>query len=89
MSAKLSEELRQAISKQPGQPLQLEDPVTYDRYVLVRVEVYEQLQRAMDYDATEPDPRAFYPAFAEAVKNDLDAPGMERHDEDARPPKQP
>jgi hypothetical protein len=36
----------------------------------------------MDYDASDPDPRDFYAAFAEAVKDDLDAPGMERYDEE-------
>ena len=41
------------------------------------------LQRAMDYDASEPDVRAFYPAFAEAVKADLDVPGMEHYESDA------
>ncbi len=89
MTPKLTDELRQALAKQPGQPVQVEDPDTHARYVLVKLEVYEQLQRAMDYDVSEPDPRAFYPAFAEAVKGDLDAPGMERYDEDGPPPKQP
>jgi hypothetical protein len=37
------------------------------------------------YDASEPDPRDFYPAFADAVKDDLDAPGMERYDEEVHP----
>jgi hypothetical protein len=68
MAPKLSDELRQALAQQPGQPLQVEDPVTHARYVLVRLDVYEQLRRATDYDASEPDPRSFYPAFAEAVK---------------------
>ena len=87
MTPKLTEELRQAIANHQGQPLQVEDPVTHDRYVLVQLDVYERLQRAMDYDTSEPDPRAFYPAFAEAVKDDLDAPGMERYDEGAAPGK--
>jgi hypothetical protein len=81
MTLKLTDELRQALAEQAGQPLQVEDPVTHDRYVLLQLGVYEQLQRAMDYDASEPDPRHFYPAFAEAVKEDLDAPGMERYDQ--------
>lgn len=89
MSAKLTEELRQALANQPGQPLQVEDPVTHERYVLIQLDVYEQLQRAMDYDSSEPDPRAFYPAFAKAVKDQLDAPGMERYDGDAYPRKEP
>jgi hypothetical protein len=35
----------------------------------------------MDYDASEANPREVYPAFADAVKGELDAPGMERYDE--------
>jgi hypothetical protein len=83
MTPKLTDELRQALAQQSGEPLQVEDPVTHVRYVLVKLDVYEQLRRAMDYDASEPDPRNFYPAFAEAVKDDIDAPGMESYDEAA------
>jgi len=89
MTPKLTQELRQALAQQPGQPLQVEDPVTHARYVLVQLDVYERLQHAMDYDASEPDPRAFYPAFAEAVKENLDAPGMEHYDQDVAPQRQP
>lgn len=68
----MTNELRQAIAKQPGQPLQVEDPETHTRYVLIKLDVYERLQNALDYDDSEPEPRAFYPAFAEAVKDELD-----------------
>jgi hypothetical protein len=85
MTPKLTDELRQALAGQPGEPLQVEDPVTHDRYMLVKLEVYEQLQRAATYDASDPDPRDFYSTFAQAVKDDVDAPGMQRYDEDAPP----
>ncbi len=85
MTPKLSDELRQALSRHPGEPVQVEDPVSHARYVIVQLDAYEQLQRAVDYDASDPDPRSFYPAFAEAVKDDLDAPGMELYDGDAAP----
>jgi hypothetical protein len=75
MTPKLTDELRQALARQPGEPLQIEDPVTHDRYILVKLDVYEQLQRAATYDASDPDPRDFYPTFAQAVKDDVDAPG--------------
>jgi len=88
MTPTLTDDLRKAIAQQPGEPLQLEDPVTHTRYVLVQLDVYERLRRAYDYDATEPDPRAFYPAFAEAVKDELASPGMASYDEDAPPRKQ-
>jgi hypothetical protein len=86
MTLKLSQELRHALATQPGQPLQVEDPDTHARYVVVQLEVFERLQHAMDYDASEPDPRDFYPAFAEAVKEDLDAPGSAEYDADASRP---
>jgi hypothetical protein len=57
--------------------------------LLLTLDVYEQLQRAMAYDASEPDPRDFDPAFAEAVKDDIDAPGVERFDDEALPRTQP
>ena len=87
MIQKLSDEMRQALARQPGEPLQVEDPVTNTRYVLVQLDVYERLQKTLDHDTSDPDPRAFYPAFAEAIKDDLDAPGMERYDEGAVPQK--
>ena len=74
MTPKLPEELCRAIAEQPGQPVQVEDPLTHTRYVLVQLETFERLERAVDYDASEPDPRAFYPAFAEAVKDNLHPP---------------
>lgn len=89
MTPQLSPELRQALSRQPGRPLQVEDPLTHAQYVLVQLDAYEQLQRAVDYDASDPDPRAFYAAFAAAVKDDVDAPGMEAYDADEVPQRKP
>jgi hypothetical protein len=39
----------------------------------------------VDYDTSDPDPRAFYPAFAAAVKDDVDAPGVEAYEADETP----
>jgi hypothetical protein len=89
MTPKLTEELRQALAQQSGEFLELEDPVTNARYVLVPLKVYEQWQGTIDYDTSEPDPRDFYPAFAEAVRDELDAPGMERYDDESAAGKQP
>ena len=41
MTLKLTDELRSALAQEPGQPLEVEDPVTHDRYVLVHMEVFE------------------------------------------------
>ena len=85
MTPQLTPELSQALAQQGGQPLQVEDPRTRQRYVLMQLDVYQSMLRAMDYDASEPDPRAFYPAFAAAVQEDVDAPGMDRYDQDNAP----
>lgn len=85
MTSKLSDEQRQALTGHPKQPLPVEDPVTHTEYIILRMDVYEQMLRAAEYDFSDPDPRTFYPAFAAAVKDDLDAPGMECYDEDITP----
>ena len=82
MTPKLTQELRQALAEQPGEPLTVEDPVTNARYVLIQVEAYERLQHATDFDSGEPEPRAFYPAFAKAVKGDLETDGLVSYETD-------
>lgn len=72
MTLKLSDEQRQALQTHPGQPLFVVDGEL--TYVI------------MPYDDSEPDPREFYPTFHEAVKEDVDAPGMEDYD-DYEPPR--
>ena len=86
MTPTLSDEQRQALAHQPGQPLRVEDPVTHAQYMLIELDAFEQLRRTADLDTCEPDPRDYYPAFAEAVRQDLDAPGMEKYDEDTPAP---
>ena len=81
MTAKLTDELRQAIASQQGKPVKIEDPVSHVQYVLIELDDYEQLQRATELDMSDPNPRDFYPAFVAAVKDDLDAPGMELYDD--------
>lgn len=80
MTPKLTPELSQALASHPGEPLTVEDPVTHAQYVLVPRDVYERLQQVIDYDTSDPDPRDFYPAFAQAVQDDVDAPGMELYE---------
>jgi hypothetical protein len=76
MIPQLTQELCKALANQ-GTPLEVEDPATHAKYVVVQLDVYERLQSGVEYDDSEPNPRNFYPAFAEAVKSDLDAPEME------------
>ena len=76
MTPKLPQEFRQALNEHPGQPLTVEDPVTHAQYVVIQIDAYERLLKAVEYDASEPDPRDFYPAFARAVGDDLENDGM-------------
>jgi hypothetical protein len=56
--------------------------------VVVQLDVFEKLQRALNYDTSEPNPREFYTAFADAVKEDLDEsntiPSNKCHDDPTR-----
>ncbi len=70
MTPKLSQELRQALATQAGTPLQIEDPETHARYVLVQMDVFERLQHAMDYDTSEPNPSEFYPLVDRVMQAD-------------------
>jgi hypothetical protein len=88
MTLKLSDEQRQALADHPSEPLVVEDAQTRTRYVLLRLDAYQQLQLQLS-DDSEPDPREFYPAFTQAIKEDLDAPGMEDYDDYEAHRKQP
>ena len=80
MNAKLSDEQRRALDrKTPDEPLQVDDDVTQTQYVLIRLDVFQRMQ-GVTYEDGDPDPRDFYPAFHAAVKDDIDAPGMEVYD---------
>lgn len=80
MIPKLSEEQRQALAQQPGEPLPVEDPDTHEKWVLVKMHLFQQMQQAIGYDASEPDPREFAPMMHHVLKEDWDAPGMEVYD---------
>jgi hypothetical protein len=71
MPAKLSNEQRHALAQHPGAPLEVEDPETHGKYVIVELDVFEQMRTLLSYDDSEPDPRDFYGAFRAAVKDDL------------------
>jgi hypothetical protein len=79
----ISEEMRLALSQQPDQPLPVEDPVTHVKYVLVQRDLFEKLQKAVEYDTSDFDPREFYPLFAKATEKDWKAPGMDCYEKDS------
>lgn len=80
---KLSEEQRQALDAQQGVPLRLLDERTGAAYVLIRAELYEQLQTALTAD--EFDVQQAYPLMDEvASKEGWDDPEMDSYDTYAR-----
>jgi hypothetical protein len=80
MAPKLSDEQRRALARHPEVPLEVEDPETHGKYVLMRMDVYEQMQKLIPYDDSEPDAREFLPMMHQVMKDDWDAPGMEEYD---------
>jgi len=81
VAAKLSniDEIRRALSESHGKPVEVEDDQTHTVYVMVTREEFLSRQQPI-YDDSDPDPREFYGAFSAAVKDDIDAPGMEEYD---------
>jgi hypothetical protein len=79
MTPELSPELRQAVHQLRGaEPLRVVDPDTQTTYVLVRAEIYDQLQAE---SSNEDDLAATYPAQIEAaLKAGWSAPEMDVYD---------
>jgi hypothetical protein len=74
MNVELSEEQRQALDAQPGQPLRVVDPRTQKAYVLIPAEVYDRIEAPLDED----DLRGTYPAQMEsALRAGWDDPAMD------------
>ena len=72
----LTPEQRKLLQQAGGQPLRLIDPDTNQQYILVRAELYEQLQSAN----TGLDPRDLYPALHRALRDEgWDDPQMDEY----------
>jgi hypothetical protein len=85
MTAKLTDDLRQAIEECGGKPLYLVD-ATNNRYVLLRADQYERIQALLGED--DLDPRDMYPLIDEVMKEDWDDPAMDVYnDYDAQRPR--
>lgn len=81
MAPKLSniEGVRKALRESHGQPVEIEDDQTHMVYVMVTREEFQTRYQPV-FDDSDPNPREFYKLFAEAVRDDIDAPGMEDYD---------
>ncbi len=87
MAPELSPELRQAIQQLPGaEPLRVVDPETNATYVIVKAEVYDQLQRVFG----DEDPREAYPLIDSVMhEDDQHDPLLASYQSVTRDPQQP
>jgi len=87
MAPELSPELRQAMQQLHGaEPLRVVDPETNASYVIVKAEVYDQLQRVL----SDEDPREAYPLIAAVMQEDDEHdPLLDSYQSVTRDPQQP
>ena len=80
MTAQLSEEQRQALHQQGDAPMDVLDPQTNTRYVLLRADLYERLKALVeDQDF---DVRGMYPLMDEVARQEgWDDPAMDVYNE--------
>ena len=78
MTPKLSDEQREALKKQQGQPVKVEDDQTHMHYVLLPLDTSEKVHALISDAEFQPD--EFMPLVHEALADDIDAPGMELYD---------
>lgn len=80
MAPKLTDEMRQALSEHPEQPVYVVDAATKQAYVLVPSGKYQKV-KALLFEDGQPNPDEFLPLAHDALKEDWDAPGMEAYQE--------
>lgn len=76
MTLELTDPLRQALDAHPDEPLRVVDPRTNAEYVVIRKEVYEQLEKLVGLD-----PRAAYPLVDESFREGWDDAKMAEYDD--------
>jgi hypothetical protein len=62
----LTVEQRELLKQSGGEPVQLVEPDTNQKYVLLRSEIYDQLRSVL----TDLDPRDLYPALHRALQDE-------------------
>ena len=80
MLPNLTDEMRQALTEHPDQPVYVVDALTQQSYVLVPAGAFQRLQTLL-FDGTEPNVDEFWPLIHEALADDWNAPGMDAYDD--------
>ena len=75
MTVELNESIRQALEAHPGEPLRVVDPRTNTEYVVIRKEMFEQLEHLVSLD-----PREAYPLVDETFREGWEDPKMADYD---------
>jgi len=78
MTPKISKEQREALQREPGKPITVEDDQAQAFYVLLPLDTYQKVQALVSGDEFDSD--EFMPLVHEALADDIDAPGMELYD---------
>jgi hypothetical protein len=77
MTTILADDLRQAIEKEGGSPVQLVDVATNVHYVLMRADQYEKVKAVFEHEDRDFDPREAYPFVEEVMRaDDADDPTL-------------
>jgi hypothetical protein len=76
MANELPDSLRQTLQTHPDEPVRLVDPQTQAEYVLIRKEIYEQLEQLVALD-----PKASYPLVDETFREGWEDPKMAEYDD--------
>ena len=80
MTPRITPEMHQALSANPGRPLYVFDDDGGTSYVLIAASAYEKVQPLL-YDASDPALKEFLPLVHKALAGDWDAPGMDLYDD--------
>ena len=80
----ITPEIRQAIERSGGEPLRLEDPLSRESYILLKVPLSKRIQQLLAPLISKQDDWQWadaYPAADEAFREGWEAPGMSDYDE--------
>jgi hypothetical protein len=70
MTAKFSDDLRQALEQAGSRPLHVVDATTKAHYVLLRIDQYEKVKAVFEREDQDFEPREAYPFVDEVMRED-------------------